>query len=655
MVRPLLILFLLATSFYGVRAQGDISKMLDKSLLIYDENPAESFALCEAAERKAIATDDHSMDGDISLCKARYLILIASFDQASSELNKAIVFFQEKEDDYNLSKAYSLKGVLLHKMGDNQGSHNLQLKVLNIDRRIGNQFGIIQSLQNLSLDYKRLGDIDSMKVCLDELSEMTDEFDEKDFYYYYQNWGVYYIEISDYPRAIQHFEKALKVSEEQKMTDSKATGLMFLSKAHRLNGDLQRADDFGRQSYEFSQENNLIYETSEALIEWMEAKKELGDYKGAFDLQNKWVKVDKEIYDLEKIKKVKSIEGQLDILEKEKEIAEGQVALKEANLKGEKERTRNAWLTGVVLIVVVLLFFTIFIYVRTRKLNQTIKEQKEEVELKSLRLEEALKSIHDSLEYSKMIQGSMLPPRSDFQKAFSEHFILYKPKDIVSGDFYWFHQFEDRIVVAVADCTGHGVPGAMVSMVCHEALNKILLEKKETDPGRILDGVRDIIVQTFKRNEHSMSDGMDIALISIQGNKLKYAGAYNNLWVFRNKQAALPEATEMKRITALEQCGLIELKASKQPVGHFHQMNSFTTQELDLGEEDKIYLMSDGYADQFGGDKGKKLKASNLKTILANAYHLKLEDQETHLNNIFNEWKGELEQLDDICLMGLKV
>src|SRR5690606_21714296 len=151
---------------------------------------------------------------------------------------------------------------------------------------------------------------------------------------------------------------------------------------------------------------------------------------------------------------------------------------KEAKLEGQRAKTRNAWLIGIVAAGFILLTFTVFIYIRTKKLNTTINEQKHEVELKSLRLEDALENIEASLHYSKMIQSSMLPARNEFQEVFKEHFILYKPKDIVSGDFYWMHKFESYVVLAVADRTGHGGPGPIVSIVCNAALNKIIIEQQ---------------------------------------------------------------------------------------------------------------------------------------------------------------------------------
>ncbi|MCB9224529.1 MAG: SpoIIE family protein phosphatase [Crocinitomicaceae bacterium] len=673
MTPRLILIFLIAFSPFFAGAQQDVEDILDKANDVYNENPAESFSFCEAAGRLAIEQGNTEFDAEIATCKARYYLLIAKYDAASAELNKAILFYENVDDKDGLAYAYSLKSILLDRVGDTDASHLMQLKVVNLDREANNVDALIGSLNNLSLDYYQSGDADSLKLIMEELASLEDDFYPTDYLYYYQNWAHYYEIINDFHRSIQHYLLALEVAENEKMTDSKATNLANLSRAYRLNNDFKKADEIGKQAYEFSQENNLIYETSEALVEWIAAKEALGDFRSAFDLQKKWTRIDKKINDLERIQKVKAIEGQLEIAEKEKKIAEGEIALQLSNLEGEKARTRNAWLFAIVLLVVVLLVYTAFIYVRTRKLNTTIQSQKEEVELKSMHLQEALTSIQDSLQYSKLIQGAMLPDAEEFMAVFEDHFILYKPKDIVSGDFYWINRSDERTIIAVGDCTGHGVPGAMVSMVCHEALNKVVTEQRISDPGKILDAVRDIVRITFENKTQNLNDGMDIALISLElrasaesenetphslsasHSVLKYAGAYNPVWIIRKKSTHLIESNEKRSVVDVNDHQLIELKADKQPIGYYHDPAPFNTQQFELFSGDSIYLFSDGFADQFGGDKGKKLKATNFKELLVNCQNMIMTDQQYFINKRFEDWKGQLEQVDDVCVIGVRI
>jgi serine phosphatase RsbU (regulator of sigma subunit) len=217
-----------------------------------------------------------------------------------------------------------------------------------------------------------------------------------------------------------------------------------------------------------------------------------------------------------------------------------------------------------------------------------------------------------------------------------ESFILYKPKDIVAGDFYWMEHKDGKVLFAAADCTGHGVPGAMVSVVCNNGLNRSVREYGLTSPGEILDKTREIVVQEFEKSEEEVKDGMDIALCSLEGNKLQYAGANNPLWIIRNGE-------------------IIETKANKQPIGQFDNPEPYTTHGFDLEQGDSLYIFSDGYVDQFGGEKGKKFKARAFRELLLSIQDKVMEEQKTIIDATFETWKGALEQIDDVCVIGVKI
>ncbi|HYG52400.1 MAG TPA: SpoIIE family protein phosphatase, partial [Flavobacteriales bacterium] len=275
--------------------------------------------------------------------------------------------------------------------------------------------------------------------------------------------------------------------------------------------------------------------------------------------------------------------------------------------------------------IVLLLGIYLFIKIRTRKLNQAnrILESKVEARTQQLKfandeLEEKNKDIMDSLNYARQIQKTILPPEKVFVDHFSDHFILFQPRDIVSGDFYWFEKQNGHLFFAVADCTGHGVPGAMVSLVCSNALNKAVKELKIISPGKILDKVSEIVEDAFVSQHGHLRDGMDIALVSVNPDekKLWYAGANNPVLVKGKIEADhLPE-----KFAALRD-DFTELKADKQPIGMFAGRKAFTTLELSWQDQLQIYLFSDGFADQFGGPKGKKFKYNNLHSLIHGASH----------------------------------
>ncbi len=292
--------------------------------------------------------------------------------------------------------------------------------------------------------------------------------------------------------------------------------------------------------------------------------------------------------------------------------------------------------------VLLLLGGMIFIgYQRKRKDNEIIGAQKREVELQKELVEEKNNEILDSITYAKRIQEAILPPTRLVKAWLPNSFILYKPKDIVAGDFYWMEQVDDTTIFAAADCTGHGVPGAMVSVVCHNAMNRAVREFGLRDPGSILDKTRTLVVEQFEKSDEQVSDGMDIALCTLKGHTLQYAGAYNPLWLARAQGSAPQE--------------LIEIKADKQPIGKVEAPQPFTTHTIELQEGDTIYIFSDGYVDQFGGEKGKKFKIAALRNLLLSIQEKELMIQRTIIDQTFENWRGDLEQVDDVCIIGVKV
>ena len=189
---------------------------------------------------------------------------------------------------------------------------------------------------------------------------------------------------------------------------------------------------------------------------------------------------------------------------------------------------------------------------------------------------------------------------------------------------------------AAADCTGHGVPGAMVSVICNNALNRSVREYGLDDPGKILDKAREIVIEEFQKSDEEVKDGMDIALCSIEGNKLQYAGANNPLWIIRNGK-------------------IIETKANKQPIGQFDNPQAYTTHNIDIEGEDVIYIFSDGFVDQFGGEKGKKFKIRAFRDLLLSIQDKSMEEQKTKIEEVFETWRGSLEQIDDVCIIGVRI
>lgn len=273
-----------------------------------------------------------------------------------------------------------------------------------------------------------------------------------------------------------------------------------------------------------------------------------------------------------------------------------------------------------------------------RELEQKVSERTAELSEQKKIVEEKNKDITDSITYAKRLQDAILPSAKMWHETLKESFILYLPKDIVAGDFYWMEQRNNIVFVAAADCTGHGVPGAMVSVVCSNALNRAFNEFGIDDPGKLLDKVRELVLETFAKSADQVKDGMDISLarIDLNSREVIWSGANNPLWYVSS--------------------GVVnEIKANKQPIGISDTPQPFTSHKVQLAPGDLIYLFTDGFADQFGGPKGKKFKYKPLQElVLSMADQTMLRQQQILLNTI-TEWRGNLEQIDDVCIVGIRL
>ncbi len=265
------------------------------------------------------------------------------------------------------------------------------------------------------------------------------------------------------------------------------------------------------------------------------------------------------------------------------------------------------------------------------------QKQKAIIEKQNKIVEEKNKDITDSISYAKHIQDATLPAKELKYRLFPDGFVLFKPKDIVSGDFYWFAESGDHKFIAAADCTGHGVPGAMVSVVCSNALNRAVREFNLTVPGMILDKVRELVLDSFTRSESdNVKDGMDISLCAISKSGMSWAGANNPIWLVQNGK-------------------IKEIKGDKQPIGKADAPMPFTTHDVQCSKGDTVYIFSDGYADQFGGVKGKKMKNKLLEDYILSIQNITMPEQEKFLDKKFEEWKGNLGQVDDVLVIGFRV
>jgi len=274
-------------------------------------------------------------------------------------------------------------------------------------------------------------------------------------------------------------------------------------------------------------------------------------------------------------------------------------------------------------------------------LYKTLKKETEDRVVAQEKLETAYNEMNDSIKYARQIQVAMLPDQSAFSKLGFESFVYHQPLNLLSGDYYWCHSDEQCVYIAVADCTGHGIPGALMSMLGISSLNEIVKNKGLQPPNEILNHLRSEIIYLLHQNEvdSSSRDGMDMALCCIDKNSmtLHFAGALNNIFHIRGSV-------------------LTELKGDKMPIGYFYGKNhSFTLQSMELQPDDLIYMSTDGYFDQFGGVHSKRFSSRKFKQLLLDMSQFSLEQQKIAIDNTMQVWKSDYEQVDDILVVGLKV
>lgn len=462
------------------------------------------------------------------------------------------------------------------------------------------------------------------------------------------NLGLIYTELGETDSAIFYSNKAKELFEKQDYIGGIGESFINIGKAYYLSGNYEKAKDYLRRGLLATIEDNDPNQMMDAYEAIYKVNRAQGKYLDALEAIESYLAIKDSVFSLEQLNAAQELETSLARDKDEAMIAalESQAALKEAEL--EQQKLLNYGIAAVGIIILLSLVFIFKSWKAKKKAFDVLHQQHLELESNKIQIEEQKNQIeeqHDdiiaSIDFASRIQKALLKPEEQVNKEIPEHFIYFKPRDIVSGDFYWAFIREHFLYIAAVDCTGHGVPGAMMSMLGISFLNEITANPKVLETGEILNSLRSKIIKELgqdKVQESNYREGMDMSLIrlDLSKNKLQFSGANNPLYLFRNDK-------------------LIEVKGDKQAISYSEQMQEFSSHNLELIKGDCIYLFSDGYADQFGGDKGKKLMYKPFKRLLQKSLSQPLNKQKELLAEYFEEWKGDLEQVDDICVIGMRI
>lgn len=433
-----------------------------------------------------------------------------------------------------------------------------------------------------------------------------------------------YMTIKDYNKTLQYFKKIEKLKTEHNVNDKLST-IMCLHGEGQIKNNLEKFEDAKIPLIK------SLQIAEDVGIKPIQYQIHLELYKSHKNLKNN----EKALYHFEKYQEIKEI-----VLNEENsnKLKQQQIsfAVEKSEKEAEIERLKN---------------------VELRKANDEITKHKKEIE-------KIHKEISDSINYAQKIQETVLPTIDILKKHLNDFFILFKPKDKVSGDFYWWTNVGNHTIITAVDCTGHGVPGAFMSMLGISLLNEIVIKEKIINPAEILSRLRTQIIKALKQTGEAgtQKDGMDMAIISInhETNTLQFSGANNPLYIIK-KNKKKGESSLLKndavKTFALPTLPftLYEVKPNKMPIAIYEKMDNFTTHDLPLEKNDQIYMFSDGYADQFGGPKGKKINYKHFKNLLLENINKPMIEQQKQLNLAFENWKGSVEQIDDVVVLGIKI
>lgn len=589
----------------------------------------------------------HEMIGNVYSYKGAY-------EPAMDEYFKAIKLAESFDERYAVT-SYANIGHVFMKTTNYKKSTKYCDKALNLGKKYKDTAAQITSLNLLGLIAKRKEDPDKALTKFEaglELARKSRNLKRQSEILY--NMSNIYFNKKDYETGFKLFDESLEISKVNGNYRSIAIGYHSKAYTYHSLGRMEESAQAADSALEYAVLSGNYEIIMESLAMMAQISADMGDYEmGMTYMANAYIY--KDSMNLAQVNNaISEAEGKY---EGEKKALKAEMkAAQEKRINEEKLWWRDVilWIAGVAFVIVCL---GIWMLLRSNKQikskNETVEKQKEEITLQH-------EAIKDSIQYAERIQSALIGNQKEWDKLSTDVSIFFKPRDVVSGDFYWVYNNTQKNVSvwAVADCTGHGVPGAFMSMLGISALNEIVIENGETDPGEILNMLRSRVISALENEEAESKDGMDIGLCVWDRNKneLSFAGANNGMWLIRDKHGI--ESNAFKSITELagQDKVVAEVAPDKMPIGQMFTIPPpFSTNTISLYDGDVIVLFTDGYADQFGGADDKKFKYRPLKELLIKAEKRSPQEFEEELRTVFEKWKGSNPQTDDVCLVSVRV
>jgi serine phosphatase RsbU (regulator of sigma subunit)/tetratricopeptide (TPR) repeat protein len=586
---------------------------------------------------------------------------MGKFTESLKSNLEALKIYESLNDKMRLGLLYNNIGTLYQKLDRYDLFELYCQKSLSACTETGNEYGAANALGNLASCAQRKGDKKKTFEWLKRIEEIYIKYgDSVHLANVYNNMGRAHRKFGSLADGKKYYKMAIAICRNINDVQDLILYLYNLSSVEKEEGHYAEAEKLINEAMRLTQQSNseqmLLNFRLSAIVNAY-----LGKPKQTESFVEKYVMLRDSLFSVENSSTMAKMQT---LYETEKQSLEIKNLEKDKTIQDVELKKRRSAIIGISIglaLAIVLVIVVLRSYAVSKRKSRIIEEQKKDVELQrdkvqiqNVIIEEKKQEILDSINYARRIQEAILPPMTEVQKKFPESFVLYKPKDIVAGDFYWMYEEEsleepdekenagmsyNPVLIAAADCTGHGVPGAFMSLLGKENLDKSL--NVSASPGGILSELNRNIKRALQQNkkEDATRDGMDIVLIKKQGNKIWYSGANRPLWIKRKNSSEIEE-----------------IKATKNAIGGFTDDEQvYTEHELDLATGDLLYLFTDGYADQFGGEGEKKLTTRRFKEILVRICDNTASEQKNYLENFIQEWKGQVEQVDDILVIGIRI
>lgn len=602
-------------------------------------------ALIFADSAKAIALANNLHDQFASVYDLIGLIQMrmGDYETATEFLYKSIAAAEKAKDSAGICDGFDHLGTVSFYRHDYKTAITNYKKALNFISQKKAIRRYISTLDNVGLGFSNLKKYDSALYYQQKAVKVIEQLNDSSFLAEsYINIGSTLLNLKKFKEAELYLKKAYDINEKLGNEYALQLSNLYMGRVFFKTGKFNQAVPYMEKAYAIASKLKIPTQIKEAALSLTDVYDTLGEYKKATYYFGIVVNVTQELFDQENTKAINELSAQYETEKKQQEI---QLLKQDKQIKEhtiEKDRYAKIFIAIVACLLLLLSIIFIYRFREKKKDNNLLASQKNKIENQKEELQHKNKEITDSINYAKRIQGSVLPSTNLIKTLFPNSFIYFQPKDIVSGDFYWIAQNNSYIYYAVADCTGHGVPGAMMSMLGNSLLNQIVLNSKIDSPDIILKELHFHVVKTLNENmqQRESKDGMDIALmrIDLKNKKVLFAGAGRPLYVIKNNALEI-------------------YKPDKYSIGGIYDTGevNYILHEIKIDAPTQLYLFTDGVSDQFGGPKGKKFMSKQLQEILLETASLSVNEQEQRFKTTFESWKSMVEQTDDITLISVRL